>query len=153
MTRPIDDVYLVALLEQDGGPASSSVWRAHPVETLTAAAVHEHDGIRVLHHRGDLILDVHLLPVGHGAARQLGALHAHEEVAPFRDIEWRAGTACGHLCHELGRIDQVRAQPCAAHARSRRALHELAPADPSIEVAAVQILHALLLRLRHMRSR
>ncbi len=96
MAGAIDNVHLVAFLHQQRGPAWAAVGRTHPIRALAAAAVHQHDGIRMPDARGNLILDVHLLAVDHGAARDFGPLHANPEEAPFGQIERRfTGHGCG----------------------------------------------------------
>jgi len=55
VTGAVHDVDLVAFLEQHGGPAATAVGRAHPIQTLPAAAVHQHDRVRVPDLGGNLI--------------------------------------------------------------------------------------------------
>src|SRR3989442_15519858 len=87
MSRPIDDVHLVAFLEQIRSPTGTAVGCAHPVEALATAAVHEHNRKRPRHARWDPILDVHLLSVGARAAGELRLLDSNPEVAPLREVK------------------------------------------------------------------
>ncbi len=83
----VDDVDLVALFEQERGPAAAAVGRAVPVAALAVASVDEHDGIRVAHYGGDPVFDEHLHAVADGAAGEQGVFDAVEAEGPFGDVE------------------------------------------------------------------
>ncbi len=89
VTRTIDDVDLVAFLEKNLRPAAASVGRAHPVESLPAAAVHKDNRVRMPHLSGREHLDVHLLAVDERSTRQFDALDADEKIRPLGEVERR----------------------------------------------------------------
>jgi len=95
---PIDHIDLVAFFKKDCGPAATAVRSAHPVESLTAAAVHQHDRVRMPHFGGNLILDIHLFADDHGAGPtwQGRALDAGPEEAPLGDIKDRTSGGSSH---------------------------------------------------------
>ena len=106
----IDDVDLVTLLQQVGRPSRTPVRSAHPVEALSSAAVHEHDGIGMTHLRRDPVLDVHLLAVHDRAAREMRLLDAHPEVAPLGEVEPLRGRSRSARLGRQGRVRRKRVQ-------------------------------------------
>jgi hypothetical protein len=124
-------------------PAWSPVGRAHPIEALPAASVHQHNGERFPHARGDHVLDVHLLPTDEAATRCVSALHVDPHEAPFGEIERQR-----FRCRQLGerRLCEAR-RSCRSRgqwieggggntgdAERRCAAHELAAADSAASV-------------------
>src|ERR1700686_4950393 len=99
----VDDVNFVAFFDEKRRPAATAIGSAHPVRALSAAAVDQHDRIRMADPRRGLILHVHLLTVDHGAASQVGPLHAHPEVAPLGDVEGWSASGSG-LALWFGRL-------------------------------------------------
>src|SRR5215471_16017952 len=83
----IDDIDFVAFLKQVSRPTAPAIGSAHPIGALSAAAVHQHDRVRMANPRRYLILDVHLLAIDYGAAGEFSALDADPEIAPFGDVE------------------------------------------------------------------
>src|SRR5581483_621810 len=130
MARPVHNVNLVAFLAQHGRPATPAVRRAHPVQTLPAAAVHQHDRIRMPHLGRNLILDVHLRALDHGARlprlaahgiRQRRALNAYPKETPLSNIQ--SGTRTGgnrfrtrHQTRQPGNSETARNKLAAAEA-------------------------------------
>ena len=90
MARAVDDVDLVAALDEHRRPAGAAVEGLHPVEALAAAAVDEHDRIRLGDLDGLLPLDVHG-PAHDGAVRALDPLDAGPEEAAARGHGIRRG--------------------------------------------------------------
>ena len=58
---------------------------------LTATAVDEHHRVPMPYLRRGPVLDVHLLAVDNGAAREMRLLHADPEVAPLGEIDSTIG--------------------------------------------------------------
>jgi hypothetical protein len=116
MSRPIDDVDFESFLNQILEPSGPAVRRPHPVGTLTAATVHEHDRERMSDDGGNHVLDVHLLPADKRAARGLGAPHVHPHVAPFGDVERNFGSTTRGLLRQCGGISG-RGQRCQCGGR------------------------------------
>jgi hypothetical protein len=94
VSRAIDDVNPIPFLQKMRGPAAPAVGRAHPIEALSAAAVHQHDRVGMFYLRGDPGFNVHLAAVDDGAAGEIGAVDANPEIAPFGEIE-RDFRGCG----------------------------------------------------------
>ncbi len=145
VSRPIDDVDLVAFFEQNLRPAPPSVRCAHPVQSLAAAAVHEHHRIRMPHLCGDERLDIHLFAVHVGSAGELGSLDADEEIAPLGEVEHRLrGGARGLAGAGLRRVAEHPGRDGGACRRDGRdPANEPSPADPAAGVAVVQIHQAV----------
>ena len=91
VSRTIDDVHAEPRLKQIRDPARTSVWRAHPIGALAAAAVDEHHRVRMPHPRRNPVLDVHLSAADDGAARETSLLDADPEIAPLGEIERAIG--------------------------------------------------------------
>ncbi len=76
LTRPVEHVHFVALLQKQRGPAAASVRRADPIRALPVPAMNQHHGIRMADNARNPMLHVHLHSVAHGSASESGMLHA-----------------------------------------------------------------------------
>jgi hypothetical protein len=63
----IQHVNLVALFQQQRGPAAAAVGRADPIGALSITAMNQDHRIGVAHFARNPVLDVHLHPVAHGS--------------------------------------------------------------------------------------
>ena len=128
MPRPVDNINPVTLLQEIRGPAAPPIRRAHPIQTLPAAAVDQHDRIWVLHLRRDLVFHIHLFPVHYrrSASGERRALHANPEKVPLGDIERRLRRSRGAA---RSRGAQVGCRERSQCGQRRAGGHELAPAE------------------------
>src|SRR6185312_15506301 len=90
LTRPVDDVHLVALLEEERRPAAPAVRGRNPFGTLPVSPVNQNNRVRMPHLRGNPALDIHLHAVANRAARQQRVFDTIELIAPLGDLEQRS---------------------------------------------------------------
>jgi len=87
LSRPIENVNLVALLEKQRDPAASAIDGTEPVGTLSESAMDQDNGIGMANLAWDPALDIHLHAVADRPASQQGVLDAIPVVGPLGDIE------------------------------------------------------------------
>ena len=118
MTWTVHDINGIAFLHEVGGPSRAAIGSAHPVGSLAASAVDQHNRIGMFHRRRDHVFDVHLLAVHNRSAGQFGALHADPEIAPLGEVE--RGIS---WLRRMPRSSEAAVPHCREDSRGRRRRH------------------------------
>jgi len=102
LTRPVEHIDLVALLQKTRRPAAAAIDGAEPVGSLPKTSVDQHHWKRMPNFPGNPVLDIHLHAVADGTAGEQRVLDAVPVVGPLGDVQH----GIGRLPAQLGRGSQ-----------------------------------------------
>ncbi len=91
LTRPVEHINLVALLQKQRHPAPAPVRSADPIRPLTVPAMNQDNRMRMSDRRWNPTLHIHLHPIADRPPSQSDFLDAVPVIRPFGDIENRFG--------------------------------------------------------------